>query len=162
MDLRHQPEVLTFCENSFPADVFKGLGTLKELRLRAVTGECNCPKQTFSRIPSLDRLYIEGYGMATSDGIMPVLPVEISLISNLRELEIIYSKATRISSDFLKWASGTLNVVGVRNSQLLEIDGAVFSNTISDNIPEVVVKVQSEALAESSIVIGRVFSQQSG
>ena len=128
LDLRHQPENLTFCETSFPADVFKDLGALKELRLRAVTGECNCPKQTFSRIPSLERLYIEGYGMATSDGIMPVLPVEISLISNLRELEIIYSIATRISSDFLKWASGTLNVVGVRNSELIEIDGAVFSN----------------------------------
>ena len=128
LDLRHQPENLTFCENSFPADVFKGLGALKELRLRAVTGECNSPKQTFSWIPSLERLYIEGYGMATSDGVMPELPVENSLISNLRELEIIHSKATRISSDFLKWASGTLNVVSVRNSELKEIDGAVFSN----------------------------------
>ena len=128
LDLRHQAKILTFCETNFPADVFKGLGALKELRLRAVTGECNCPKQTFSRIPSLERLYIEGYGMATSDGIMPVLPVEISLLSNLRELEFIYSDTTRISSDFLKWVSGTLNVVGVRNSQLIEIDGAVFSN----------------------------------
>ena len=128
LDLRFQPEILTFCENSFPADVFKGLGALKELRLRAVTGECNSPKQTFSWIPNLDRLYIEGYGMAAVNNFIPPLPVEIGLISKLLEFEIIYSRPAHVNSEFLKHVPSTVRVVGMRNTQLVQIDGETFSN----------------------------------
>ena len=61
LDLRYQPDNLTFCESTFPTDVFKGLGALRILKLIFVKGKCGYPSQVLPQVRNLERLHLEGY-----------------------------------------------------------------------------------------------------